>query len=131
LIDRDYTRGVLVRSVQSVTALGDWLPDSVPVQMLDDEVVARYDAHLQWIGKLKYPAGRRTGFSSGSRLFLRYLRAIGVVAPPRVQLSQFVEEFCEWMRVHRGAASLEELMLEPGTYWKLRRQTRDSNTHRV
>lgn len=52
---------------------------------------------------MKHAAGRYFSFASGPRLFLKYLRAIAVAAPVRVELSPLVVEFGEWQRVHRGS----------------------------
>jgi hypothetical protein len=53
----------------------------------------------------KHRSGRNYSFSTGPRLFLKYLRAVGLAPPPRVRLSPVVEAFQEWLHAHRGAAA--------------------------
>lgn len=103
LAEQDYKTETIRVLIQNVTALGLWLHDDVAPQALDEEVLDRYGLHLRRIGRLKHPSGRYFTFASGPRLFLKYLRAISVAAPVRVEMSPLVAEFGEWRRVHRGA----------------------------
>ena len=104
LAEQGYKDEKIRVAVQNVTALGVWLPDDVASQMLDEDVLGRYDVHLRRIGRFKHASGRYFSFSTGARLFLKYLRTIAVAPPPRVELSPIVEEFGGWLRTHRGAA---------------------------
>lgn len=103
LADQGYKGEKIRVAIQNVTALGLWLPDNVASQMLDENVLGRYDAHLRRIGRFKHASGRYFSFSTGPRQFLKYLRTIGIAPPPRVELSPLVEEFAGWLRTHRGA----------------------------
>lgn len=49
LADQGYKREKIRVAIQNVTALGLWLPDTVTSQMLDENVLGRYDAHLRRI----------------------------------------------------------------------------------
>jgi site-specific recombinase XerD len=104
LAEQGYKDEKIRVDVQNVTALGVWLPDDVTSQMLDEDVLGRYDVHLRRIGRFKHASGRYFSFSTGARLFLKYLRTIAVAPPRRVELSPIVEEFGGWLRAHRGAA---------------------------
>jgi site-specific recombinase XerD len=104
LANQDYKDDKIRVAVQNATALGLWLPDDVAAKALDEDVLERYGKHLRRIGRFKHPSGHYSSFASGARTFLKYLRLIGVVAPPRVNLSPIVVEFADWLRNHRGAA---------------------------
>jgi hypothetical protein len=71
LADQGYKGEKIRVAIQNVTALGLWLPDNVASQMLDENVLGRYDAHLRRIGRFKHASGRYFSFSTGPRQFLK------------------------------------------------------------
>lgn len=92
LAGQDYKTETIRVRIQSVTAFGVWLHDDVAPQALNEEVLDRYGLYLRRIGRLKHTSGRYFSFASGPRLFLKYLRAIAVAAPVRVEMSPLVVE---------------------------------------
>lgn len=73
---------------------------------LDEPSLARFDRHLGHCRCPRYGHSDRRNMPRGVRLFLRHLRATGVIAPRVTDVSQpepvLVTAFCRWMRQQRG-----------------------------
>ena len=73
---------------------------------LDEPSLARFDRHLDHCRCPRYGHSDRRNMLCGVRLFLRHLRATGVITACVTDVSQpdpvLVMAFCQWMRQQRG-----------------------------
>ena len=107
LRELDYCRQVGRWCITYAVHLGLWAAaEDVPIGALDEGAVRAFLAHLS---RCRCP-GQRAGLHALARartsVFVRYLRAAGVVpvAVQHVATPELVTGFCEWMRRQRGSA---------------------------
>jgi integrase len=86
--------------------LGLWaVAEEVPLGALDEGAVSRFLAHLSGCRCPGHHAGLHVVARARTSVFVRYLRAAGVIPvplPPAVATPELVTGFCEWMRLQRG-----------------------------
>jgi integrase/recombinase XerD len=75
---------------------------------LDPEILQRFEAHLVRCRCPGFGHTHRLDLLNGARLFLGYLRRIGVItastAEPLMQTPSLLRSFCEWMQAQRGTS---------------------------
>ncbi len=114
--------------------------EGIQIPSLTEDILVRYNHHLKrcrcpGYGRCRYPSyGRisRRNLVQGARLFLRYLRGVGVTASVTKSTSRdpvLLVAFIQWMRQQRGTAdttlhlysrAIRDLLLrlgeDPGRY---------------
>lgn len=94
-------------SLRAAAHVGYWLSaHEVSIANLDDTHVDLFLGHLPACTCSHPFRGRDRYHAQGARQFHSYLRAAGI-APPSIRLVlppsvPVVEQFCDWMRLHRG-----------------------------
>ena len=95
------------RHLRGAVHLGNWAKSrGIAVKAFDDDVVAAFVTHLPKCRCAGVRAKKHRKARVSAQLFLDHLRRLGVVAPHTTnKLTKeelLADEFCEWMRKHRG-----------------------------
>lgn len=102
-----YSRSTIERYLRTAAHVSRWARDvGVPIHELDASSLERFSLHRQ---HCRCPRGLRrnrgSDTTSAPPVFLQHLRRLGVVSePPAETTPPVLEEFGEWMRLHRGAS---------------------------
>lgn len=93
-------------TLRAAAHFGHWVSErAVPIEHVDDELIATFARHLPTCVCSHGFQGRRNYHAAGARRFLSYLRTAGTVPPPdteTVPMAPLAKRFCDWMRQHRG-----------------------------
>jgi site-specific recombinase XerD len=97
---------VTIRSyVPGVVRLLTWAQDvEIPVEALGNRALDAYRKHLAEKGTWRCRAIGSCGYFLAARRFVEFLQEINVVTQEDIPELPLVEEFCCWMRRHRGVA---------------------------
>lgn len=142
LFESGYAEITARQHIRAVEHLIYWTDhEGTQIPSLTEDILVRYNHHLKrcrcpGYGRCRYPSYgriRRRNLVQGARLFLRFLRSVGVItASVTKSTSQYpvlLVEFIQWMREQRGTTdatlhlysrSIHELLLrlgeDPGKY---------------
>jgi len=102
-----FKRGCARGLLRGAAHLGHWLESrDVALVELDEKVLSDFRKHLSRCSCVRRNTGRLEYCRSGSRRFLSWARARGLVPPARREpVSSLVQSFEKWMLQHRGVAS--------------------------
>ena len=107
LCEQGYSRQIAAWCITYAVHLGLWAAaEGLPIAALEDSSVDAFVAHLPRCDCPGHRAGVHAVARPRTRLFVRYLRTVGVVAVagPQAAEPELVTGFCAWMRRHRGVA---------------------------
>ena len=122
LASQGYVKRTIRSYVPGVVCLLTWARDiEVPVKALGNGVLEAYRAHLAELGTWRCRGIGSCGYFLAARRFVEFLEYSSVVTREDVAELPQVEEFCCWMRRHRG---VKEATLRP--YRRVVRQLIDA-----
>ena len=105
LREQGYSRRIGAWCITYAVHLGLWVAaKDLPIAALEDGSIDAFVAHLPRCRCPGHRAGVHAVARSRIRVFVRYLRTVGVVAVARPQAAEpeLVTGFSAWMRRHRG-----------------------------
>ena len=133
LVEAGYAWQTGASCLRHAVHLGRWSEaQDLPVEAIDEGMIEAFEAHLPSCGCPFEHAGSHERAGVRVRVFLEYLREIGVASPAIVDVPADpipLIEFRDWMRRHRGVSDwtvraysrpvrglLERLGEDPGQY---------------
>lgn len=104
LLARGYPHVTGPKYIRAAVHLARWI--RVPLAEIDGVTIARFDRHLSKCRCQARPPGQHRALRVGARLFLAYLREIGIgrrPIPEHLATPTVIDRFRSWMQLHRGA----------------------------
>lgn len=104
-----YVVKVARRFLRAAQHLVDWIDRrSLPLEKLDELALARFARHIRRCRCPEYGPVKRATVLPGARVFLNYLRDVGITSMPEPTPAPhepvLLRAFCQWMREEHGTS---------------------------
>jgi len=113
-----YVMQIARRYLRAAEHLIGWINQhSLPLEKLDEVALARFARHIRRCRCPEYGPVRRATVLPGARIFLKYVRDIGITITPEPTPAPhepvLLTAFCQWMRQEHGTSERTLTMYRP------------------